>query len=259
MQFGICTALARSAAVKSAGWDFVEVSCQEVLQATADDAQWTGRQRVAESALPVPSANSMVPGSLKITGNNASTDALAKYMDTLMARAAAIGMKTIVFGSGGARNVEGDFDRKSARAQILLFAKLAAELASRHGITVVLEPLNRGECNIVNTLLEAAEYVRVVNHPNFKLLLDSYHFWLEDEPVEHLRAAALLIRHVHVADKVGRAAPGRSGVADYRPLFAELKRVGYDGRVAVEAAGFDDIESAGPGVLKFLKEQWADA
>jgi sugar phosphate isomerase/epimerase len=259
MQFGICTSPVRSAAVKSAGWDFVEASCQEVLQATLGKAEWTGKQRVAESACPVPSANSMVPGSLKITGEKASPEALAKYMTTLMDRASAIGLKTIVFGSGGPRNVDAGFDRNGARAQILLFAKMAAELAAQRGIMVVLEALNRGECNIVNTLLEAAEYVRVVNHPNFKLLLDSYHFWLEDEPIEHLRAAALLIRHVHLADRVGRAAPGRSGQADYRPLFAELKRVGYDGLVAVEASGFDDIESGGPSVLKFVKKQWAEA
>jgi sugar phosphate isomerase/epimerase len=259
MEFGICTGLARSSAVKSAGWDFVEASCQDVLQATADDAQWTGWQRVSESACPVPSANSMVPGSLKITGPKASPDALAKYMSTLMSRAAAIGMKTIVFGSGGSRNADADFDRKGARAQILLFARMTADLAARHGIMVVLEALNRGECNIINTLPEAAEYVRAVNHPNFQLLLDSYHFWMEDEPVENLRQVAQSIRHVHVADRVGRAAPGRSGQADYRPLFAELKRVGYDGRAAVEASGFDDIETAGPGVLKFLKEQWSEA
>ncbi|HEX4125844.1 MAG TPA: sugar phosphate isomerase/epimerase family protein [Tepidisphaeraceae bacterium] len=259
MQFGICTGLARAADVQSAGWDFVEASCQEALQATVDESQWTSRRQLRESPSPVPSANVMVPGSLRITGAKASPEALAKYMNTLMSRAAAVGMKTIVFGSGGARNVDADFDRKGARAQILLFAKMIAELAGKHGIMVVLEPLNRGECNIINTLPEAAEYVRAVNHPNFQLLLDSYHFWLEDEPLENLRAVAQSIRHVHLADKVGRTAPGRSGQADYRPLFAELKRVGYDGRAAVEAMGFDDIETGGPGVLKFVKEQWAEA
>ena len=56
---------------------------------------------------------------------------------------------------------------------------MSVEIAASHGVLIVAEPLNRGECNIINTVAEAMEYVQAVNHPNFNCLVDSYHLWLE--------------------------------------------------------------------------------
>src|SRR5438067_348962 len=80
-------------------------------------------------------------------------------------------------------------------------------------------------------------------------LVDSYHLWAEDEPLENVERAMKHIRHVHVADRAGRVAPGVSGVAaenDYCDLFRLLKSGGYDQTISVEALGFKDIAGAGP-------------
>jgi len=125
-------------------------------------------------------------------------------------------------------------------------------------VTIVIEPLNCGECNIINTVAEAMKYVAVVGHPNLRCLVDSFHFWLEDEPLENLREAVPAIAHVHVADKVGRTAPGESGQSDYRPFFRVLKDGGYDGLISVEAKDFD-VAPSGRKVLEFLRKQWNEA
>src|SRR5437773_1425828 len=170
MQFGICTTVEQSAAAKSAGWDFVEECVQTFLQGEVADAQWKGLERAKASALPVPSANMLVPGSLKITGPEANLEKLRDYMARVVDRAAKIGMRTLVFGSGGARNVPEGFDRDDAWDQIAEFAQLSADLARQHNITIVLEPLNRTECNIVNSVKEAMTYVTAINHPNLQCL-----------------------------------------------------------------------------------------
>jgi sugar phosphate isomerase/epimerase len=174
-------------------------------------------------------------------------------------RAQKAGMKILVFGSGGARNVPEGFDRERAQTQIVAFCKMAAELCGRAGITLVAEPLNKGECNIINTVGEAMTYVKAVNHRNFQCLVDSYHFWLENEPLEALQAAMGSIRHVHVADKDGRVPPGESGTADYRPFFQVLKRAKYQGAISVEAVNFNDFETVGKRVIAFLHRQWDEA
>jgi sugar phosphate isomerase/epimerase len=259
MNFGICSSIDNSGAIREAGWDFVEVGVQGVLQGLAPDAEWTGPELVAKSALPTPSANVLVPGTLKITGPDADLDGkLRPYMTRVLARAPKVGIRTLVFGSGGARNVPEGFDRGRAFEQVVAFARTCAEVAAGHGVTLVFEPLNRKECNIINSVAEAMEYVRAVNHPNMQCLVDSYHFWLEDEPLENLRAAMPHIRHVHVADKVGRVAPGLSGEADYRPFFRVLKDGGYAGSIAVEAGKFD-VAADGARVLAFVKDQWNQA
>ena len=100
-------------------------------------------------------------------------------------------------------------------------------------------------------------FVRQVNHPSFRCLLDCYHFWASGEPLASLGLALPYIAHVHVADKDGRVAPGLSGTADYRPLFRQLKEGGYDGGISVEA-GWPDLPGEARRVLAYLKDQWTN-
>ena len=129
----------------------------------------------------------------------------------------------------------------------------------RHGVLLVAEPLNKAESNIINSVSEAITYVKAINHPNFQCLVDSYHFWVDNEKLEDLQAAVPWIKHVHVSDKDGRVAPGESGKADYRPFFRVLKQGGYNGPISVEALGFNDVAGLGKKVLAFLKTQWSQA
>lgn len=249
MKFGVCSGQKNARIAQQAGWDFLEENVQSLLKGLETD--WV----VPQLQMPVPSANSMVPAHLPIVGPNVSHEQLIGYMTNVLSRASQVGIRTVVFGSGGARNVPEGFDRNKAVDQITEFLNLIAPLAQSNGITIVIEPLNRKECNIINSVREAMTYVQAVNHPNIQCLVDSYHFWFEEEPLENLEAAMPWIRHVHVADKEGRVAPGVSGKSDYRPFFKVLKQGGYDRLIAVEGR-FDwekDVDSA----LKRLKEDWA--
>jgi D-psicose/D-tagatose/L-ribulose 3-epimerase len=102
-------------------------------------------------------------------------------------------------------------------------------------------------------------YVHEVNHPNIQCLLDTWHLWYENEPLEHVRVAMPWIKHVHLADLEGRVAPGESGKSDYRPVFRVLKECHYGGTISVEALKFDDYTGVGARVLKFVKRQWDEA
>lgn len=259
MRFGICTAVENAADVKAAGWDFVEENVQGLLQGQLPDAQWNGADRVRNAAVPVLSANCLVPGTLKITGPDASPDKLRAYMAAVLKRARQLGIHMLVFGSGGARQVPEGFDRENAKQQIIAFGRMSAEIAAEYGVTLVVEHLNKGECNIINSVPEAMTYVKAVSHPNFQCLVDSYHFWTEEEGLEGVQAAAPWVKHVHLADKAGRVPPGESGMSDYRPFFRIFKQGGYAGLMSVEASGFKDIKSVGPKVLAFLKKQWKEA
>jgi sugar phosphate isomerase/epimerase len=259
MKFGICTSLTNAVAVKAAGWDYVEENVQTLLQGQVADEQWAQVAAANAATLPIPAANSLVPASLKITGPAVDLATLKKYMTTVVNRAQRVGIKTLVFGSGGARNVPDGFDRDKASKQIEDFVRASADIAAKHGVTLVAEPLNRNECNIINSVAEAMRYVKAVNHPNFQCLVDTYHLWLEDEPLENLKAAMPWIHHVHLADKDGRVAPGLSGKADYRPVFKILKDGKYDGLISFEGHAIPDFAVTAPTVLEFIKRQWTEA
>lgn len=253
MRFGICGSSSIALAAQAAGWDYVEVNAQSVLKGLESD--WA---QAPAAALDTPAANCMVPGSLPITGPKADPAALVAYMDNVLTRAPKAGIKKIVFGSGGARNVPEGFDRNKAVDQITAFLNTIAPIAQKHGVTIVIEPLNRGECNIINGVGEAMTYVKRVNHPNIKCLVDSYHLWLEDEPLKNLEEAMPWIEHVHVADKEGRVAPGESGKSDYVSFFKVIKQGGYDKLCSAECQGLDPAKN-GAKVLAFLKDAWAKA
>lgn len=259
MQFGICTAVENSEAVKNVGWDFVEENVQGFLQGTLPDHEWAGEKRAAAAKLPILAANGLVPGAMKITGPDVSPEKLKAYMTNVCRRAGKVGMKRLVFGSGAARQVPEGFDRKRAREQILDFLRMCAPLAQESNVMIVVEHLNSKECNIITTLAEELEYVKTINHPNIRCLADSWHFWLENESLDTLREAMPFLHHVHVADKDGRVAPGEAGTSDYRPFFKVLKQGGYKGGISVEASNFTDYVHTAPRVLAFLKQQWEQA
>lgn len=257
-QFGICTSPDNAAVVKEAGWDFVEGHVQNLFQGMLDDSSWQGRATITSAALPVPAANCLLPGDLKVVGPAVDFEKLRTYMSRAIARAGGCGTTTLVFGSGVARNVPEGFDRAKAQQQIIDFSRMSADIAARHAVTIVYEPLNKGECNIINSVKEAMEYVATIKHPNLECLVDSWHFWLEKEPLENLAVAMPHIKHVHLADTDGRVAPGQSGTADYLPFFKTLKAGGYDGRISVEAKFNDAPQSYGP-VLEYIKKAWIAA
>lgn len=259
MQFGVYTPVENSTAAKAAGWDFVEENVQTFLEGVVPDPQWRGAERAAAAVLTVPAANRLVPADLKLTGPDADLDRLREYITRVLERAGRVGTTTLVFGSGGARTYPPGFDRDRAKQQIVAFLRMALPIAQRNGVVLVAEPLNRGECNIMNSVAESMEYVRELDHPNFQCLVDSFHLWLEDEPLANLRAAMPWMRHVHVSDIKDRLPPGTSGGGeDYRSFFAVLREGGYDGMITVEADSFD-LPRDGRRVLDFLNDQWREA
>lgn len=259
MKYGVCAVVATAGELQAQGWDYVEESVQGLLHAHDQTAaEWRGGDLALASPLPIRCANLMVPASLKVTGPAADVGALAKYMSIMLSRAHRVGIKTIVFGSGGARAVPDGFDRAKATAQIVSFLKSAAPVAADHDITIAIEHLNVKECNILTTVEECADVARQVDHPAVAVLFDTYHFWLDKNPISQLRAALPLIRHVHVADEHGRVAPGTASIpSNYREVFRVLKEAGYDRTISVEARDVDVSKSG--SVLEFLRREWAAA
>jgi D-psicose/D-tagatose/L-ribulose 3-epimerase len=93
--------------------------------------------------------------------------------------------------------------------------------------------------------------VRQVDRPHIKLLVDYYHMTLEDESPDILLEAGLEVRHIHFARVEGRSFPAEIEIG-YLPFFANLRTIGYDGRVSVEAYTADFASDA-PHALAVLK------
>jgi sugar phosphate isomerase/epimerase len=121
-------------------------------------------------------------------------------------------------------------------------------------MTVCIEPLNRGESNVLNSVLEAMELAREADHDRVRVLADLYHLVLEAEPMAHLVEADIRISHVHVAD-TERRAPGQ-GTYPYQAFFSTLQEIDYDNRCSVECH-WDNLRTESGPALEYLQGMWA--
>ena len=109
-------------------------------------------------------------------------------------------------------------------------------VAEACGVTLSLEPLNRYENYIINTVAEGIAFCKAVSSKNCKLLLDTYHMNIEEESVSGaILEAKGLIGHFHAAEP-NRMIPRHTARIDWKEVGGALAKAGYDGTVTIEAA-----------------------
>lgn len=257
MKIGICIDPLATLPWPSRPGDFLEANVQQLFIPEAPDAAFS---EIAKKLIPlrgaIPAANCFLPAGLKVVGPSVDHERLVRYADTAFRRAASIGARIIVFGSGGARQIPDGWPAVEGFEQFVRVLETCAPLARRHGITLLVEPLNRGECNLVNTIQEGAIAVARVNHPNIRLLVDIFHMLRNDEPAGDIVKVGPWIAHVHIAEKEARTAPGVKG-DDFRPFFAALKRISYQGDLSLECGLGPDPLTASTQSIAFLRAQQA--
>jgi len=251
MQFGICMPIADAGIAHAAGFDFVEPTVRSLSPL---DPDFDSIRAPFDSApLPTPVFNVFVPTEIPVTGPEVDWERVESYLEAAIGRVAALTGKAIVFGSGGARRVPDGFAKQEANQQLVRFLRLAGGVAQRNDVTIVIEPLNARESNIVNSVVEGMELAQAADHPRVRLLADLYHMMEDDEPLENITTCAAWLDHVHVADTT-RGAPGE-GDYPYEEFFRRLHAGGYSGRLSIECR-WDDLERQAGPAGQFLRRMW---
>lgn len=202
--------------------------------------------RVKNARIKVEACNGMVPAELKVTGPDASEEAIRAYFDKAFPRAKAMGVEIVVFGSSFARNVPEGFPHEKAWRQIMDYLHIANEYCEKYDMRVAIEPLRRFETNIINLVSEATILASLANLPRIGVLGDTYHMVESAEPYTAFAHAGRLLWHVHICNSFTRQGPEPDDGGDYKEVFAALKACGYEGRVSIEARWKDFPNQIGP-------------
>ena len=252
MKFGLCTSLDNLKLTSNMGYDYIEPAVAGIAAMEEDDFL-KAVENVKNSPIKCEVCNILFRPGIHLTSSEYDEEEIKAYLDRAFSRIVQLGTHTVVFGSGGARRVPPEVDLARARKQFLRAAGVVGEMAAKYNLIIALEPLNKKETNLINTVREGIELVRELNHPNVKLLADFYHMRMENEPMSILEEAGDILFHLHIAKGVDRTYPRSSAEDIYGEFFKVLKKIGYNKGISVEGRT-ENIDEDGSAALKVLKE-----
>lgn len=125
--------------------------------------------------------------------------------------------------------------KKTYTERVIGAIKEMVKVAEDLGITMSMEIVNRFEAFLVNTAKEARFIAENVDHPNFKVTMDTYHMNIEEDSIDEAidTLGKKYLGHVHLGES-NRRLPGQGTQVDWDKVFGGLKRVGYSERLLLE-------------------------
>ena len=130
-------------------------------------------------------------------------------------------------------------DRERTIDRLIESLRPVVEYAGDHGVTLALEPLNRFETSLINTVDQALEVVERVDSPALGVCLDTFHMNIEEkDPAAAARLAGRRIAHVQACG-TDRGTPGADQFGWFGFVDA-LAETGYRGPVCIESFTVDN-------------------
>jgi sugar phosphate isomerase/epimerase len=143
----------------------------------------------------------------------------------------------MVLGSPKQRGTTPGTSREEATARLRDGLAELAPRAMERDVTILLEALPPDQCDVVQTLGEAAAIVEEINSPAIQTMFDTHNAAQEVEPHDVLiERYAPLIKHVHVNEMDGRH-PG-TGTYDFAAILSALDKIHYTGWISLEVFDF---------------------
>lgn len=246
MEFGI-TGIENAPAAARMGYDYLEVNASGI-EKLPEEGFRQELARIQACGLPAPCCNVLFHDIALLTDEGLAR--VEAYLRPLFGRLQRIGVRLAVFGSGAARRKPEGMPYGDAWRRLREVAYITGSVAGEFGIQIAIEPLCRAETDMVNTVAEGAALASAVDLPNLWVLADSYHMFVEEEPVSSLLTVGGL-SHVHVALRDGRSYPTYAE-GRMRLFMDALHKIGYNGRVTIEA-GTRDFAHDAPLALDVLR------
>lgn len=149
-----------------------------------------------------------------------------------------------VYSAVGKTRLVSEEQKQQERAWCIENLNIAAKMAEEFGVIIGVEPLNRFETDMVNTVDQALSIVQEVNSPAVQISLDTFHGNIEEKsiPASIRKIGKDLLCHVQ-ANESDRGTPG-TGNLDWDGIKAALDEIGYEGAMIIETFGSPSKELA---------------
>ncbi|MFP3042828.1 sugar phosphate isomerase/epimerase [Treponema primitia] len=222
--------------VSKLGFDILEISCAALKDQYVSDSQlFDLRDYAKEKGVILTAGYGPAKGeNLSSSDDRIVKNAKAFYKD-LLGKLNKLDIKQL---GGGLYSywpvdyslpIDKAGDWKRSVENIREIAKIAADC----NVVLGMEVLNRFEGYLLNTCEEGIKFVDEVNHPNVKVMLDTFHMNIEeDNMAEAIRMAGDKLGHFHIGEQ-NRKVPGK-GCIPWNAIGHALRDIRYDGTVVME-------------------------
>ena len=138
------------------------------------------------------------------------------YLSLAFARANALGADIAAFDAPKARAVPAGFDFALARRQTGNFLRIAQGHAAQAKLHIAVMNYRRAECNLINTISEAALMAALLQLENVGVLADTVQMALASESLDAVERAGSSLMYVHAGCALKRTLPKDGDGEDYR-------------------------------------------
>lgn len=257
MKIGVCISDRYEDAVKAAefGYDYVESNCQAIAKMDKETLD-------KFKNLKIPVLASCVFIGMRIVGKDRNEEEIDEYLERMFHKVNYIGVKYLVFGSGGARKMipEDGLSADETREQVIEFlSEKVVPYLEKYDMTLVIEPLRREECNIINTVSQAIDIADRIGNDHIKVLGDLKHMVCVNDPLDALAEYGKYLVHGHTSNPYPDPSLGKKRVYpkvgdafDQDSFFIPMMKAGVE-HISIEADLIDfDIDA--PEALEALKK-----
>ena len=228
--------------VAALGFDAVELP----LEAPGDLSPEVVGAALEATGLTPYVVGAMAPGRDLVMTDPQSVAATQQYLGACTALASSIGAGAVCgpfYAATGRVWRMTEDERTAAYAELRESLAPVVEQAGERGVSIGIEPLNRYETSLVNTVDQALTALDGLLGPALGLALDTYHLNIEERSsADAVRLAGPHLLHLQVCGN-DRGAPG-GDQTDWQALVAALDEVGYAGPLNIESFTADNASIA---------------
>lgn len=237
------------AIVKNSGYDGVELAIRDPKQLSFEELS----SLLIKHKLPVSAIGTgQAYGEEGLCFVHRQPDIRRKAIDRIITHLELAAKLDAVVIIGLVRGVKKS-DISQAEADEWLIESLTECAADSEGVRIAIEPINRYETDIINTVQSGLEFLDKLQLENVGLLLDTFHMNIEEPSItESIRAARDRLFHFHIADS-NRWYPG-AGHLNFAEVFETLKEINYSGYVSAEIMPLPDPNTATEMTIKNVNQ-----
>jgi D-psicose/D-tagatose/L-ribulose 3-epimerase len=219
--------------VKGMGYDVIEICIEDPAKLSSDQMLSAAK----EHDLQISICGAFGPDR-DISHEDAKIrDLGVQYLKTCVDFAAEVGSSFVsgpMYSATGKARLLSPPERKEQFNWAVDSLGTVASYAQSRNVGLAIEPLNRFETDLINTVEQGVELCRAVGASNVGLLIDTFHMHIEEKSLSAaIESAAPYIFHVQVSEN-DRGTPGK-GQVRWDEFFSALAKINYSGQIVIES------------------------